>query len=127
MASGKALTILVYEWVTGGGLAGSPLPASWAAEGAAMRRAIAADFASLAGDPVRVIVALDPRLPDDPGLWRVERIASGEHIDRILELARAADFTVLIAPETAGVLAGLTRDLHSAGVGSWVRRRKRSS
>ncbi len=107
MASGKALTILVYEWVTGGGLAGSPLAPSWAAEGAAMRRAIAADFASLPPplDSVEVTVTLDARLPDDPGPWNVVRIVPGEEIDRVRELAQAADFTVLIAPETSGVLA----------------------
>jgi predicted ATP-grasp superfamily ATP-dependent carboligase len=117
MASGKALTILVYEWVTGGGLAGSPLAPSWAAQGAAMRRAIAADFASLAApsDSVEVTVTLDARLPDDPGPWNVVRIAPGEEIDRVRELAQAADFTVLIAPETSGVLAGLTSDLQRAG------------
>jgi len=115
MASGKALTILVHEWVTGGGLAGSPLPPSWAAEGSAMRRAIAADFVSLPGDSVRVIVTLDARLPEDPGPWTVARIAVGEEIDRVHELARAADFTVLVAPETMGILAGLTRNLQGAG------------
>ena len=33
-----ALVVLVHEWVTGGGLAGKPLPASWEREGSAMRR-----------------------------------------------------------------------------------------
>jgi tyramine---L-glutamate ligase len=116
MASGKALTVLVHEWVSGGGLAGAPLPPSWAAEGAAMRRAIAADFASLPGDSVRVIVTLDARLPEDPGPWKVARIAVGEELDRVRELARAADFTVLVAPETMGILAELTRNLQRAGV-----------
>ena len=64
-------TILVHEWVTGGGLVGSPLPASWAAEGRAMRRAIAADFARLPGRPARVIVTSDARLADDPGPWTI--------------------------------------------------------
>ena len=45
--------ILIHEWVTGGGLAGSCLTASWAAEGRAMRRSIAADFAALAGNSTR--------------------------------------------------------------------------
>ena len=80
-----------------------------------MRRAIAADFACLPGGPVRVIVTSDARLPDDPGPWTTARIAAGDDPDRVRDLARAADFTVLIAPETSGILASLTRDLEQAG------------
>ena len=118
MALESARTILIHEWVTGGGLAGSALPASWAAEGRAMRRAIAADFACLPGGPVRVIVTSDARLPDDPGPWTIVRIAAGDDPGRLRDLARAADFTVLIAPETSGILASLTRDLEHAGARS---------
>ena len=60
-------------------------------------------------------MTLDARLPDDPGPWQIEPIAPGEYADRLRALARAADFTVLIAPETSGILAGLTRDLSEAG------------
>jgi tyramine---L-glutamate ligase len=112
MALESARTILVHEWVTGGGLSGSELPASWAAEGLAMRRAIAADFACLPGGPVRVMVTFDSRLPEDRGPWT---IAAGDDPARVRELAIAADFTVLIAPETSGILASLTRDLEHAG------------
>ncbi|HEX3448470.1 MAG TPA: ATP-grasp domain-containing protein [Isosphaeraceae bacterium] len=108
-------TVLIHEWVTGGGLSGSTLPASWAAEGRAMRRSIAADFAALPKSSVRVVVTLDVRLPHDPGPWQTEPIAPGNYADRLRALARAADFTVLIAPETSGILAGLTRDLTAAG------------
>jgi predicted ATP-grasp superfamily ATP-dependent carboligase len=108
------LRILVHEWVTGGGLAGSPLPASWAAEGRAMRRAIAADFAALPGGGARVIVTLDSRLPDDPGPWTIERIAPDQATDRVRELAGMADFTVLVAPETTGILARLTREFQAS-------------
>jgi tyramine---L-glutamate ligase len=110
--------ILIHEWVTGGGLAGLSLPASWVAEGHAMRRSIAADFAALTGNSVRVSVTLDSRLAAEPGPWQTERVAAGEYADRLRALARAADFTVLIAPETSGVLAGLTRDLARDGIRS---------
>jgi predicted ATP-grasp superfamily ATP-dependent carboligase len=109
------LTVLVHEWVTGGGLSGLPLPASWAAEGRAMRRAIAGEFAALTDPPVRVLMTLDAWLPDEPGPWLVARSAEGDHIRQLCELARAADFTVVIAPETSGILAGLTRELHQVG------------
>jgi predicted ATP-grasp superfamily ATP-dependent carboligase len=115
MSVPTTLTVLVHEWVTGGGLAGSPLPDSWAAEGRAMRRAIAGEFARLEGGRTRVVVTLDARLPDDPGPWAVARIGQGEHAERVRALARAADFTVLVAPETRGILARLTRDLNHVG------------
>ncbi len=115
MALETSRTILVHEWVTGGGLAGSALPVSWAAEGRAMRRAIAADFACLPGKTVRVIVTSDARLPDDPGPWTIMRIAAGDDPRRLRDLARTADSTVLIAPETSGILASLTREFEHAG------------
>lgn len=107
-------TVLIHEWVTGGGLGGTPLPASWAAEGRAMRRAVAGDFASLPN--LRVVVTLDRRLPDDPGPWDTVRIGPNEDTERLLGLAVEADYTVLIAPETGGVLAEQTRALEHAGV-----------
>ena len=115
MGSSLAPTILIHEWVTGGGLAGEPCPESWAAEGRAMRRAIAADFAALPGSDSRIVVTLDTRWADDPGPWAIVPIVPGQLPERLLELAREADSTVLIAPETAGILAGLTRDLERAG------------
>lgn len=114
--SRSSLTILVHEWVTGGGMAGSDLPASWAAEGDAMRRAIAGDFAALDGGRAHVVVTLDARLAEDRGPWDVERITTDDDPGRIIRLAQRADFTVLIAPETTGILEGLTRRLHDAGV-----------
>jgi predicted ATP-grasp superfamily ATP-dependent carboligase len=115
MASSLPLTILVHEWVTGGGLAGEPCPASWAAEGRAMRRAIAADFAAVPGGKSLVVATLDTRWDDDPGPWMIAPIGPGEYPGRLLDLARRADYTVLIAPETTGILAGLTRGLERAG------------
>ena len=115
MALGTALVVLVHEWVTGGGLAGSPLPGSWEREGSAMRRVIARDFAALSTSGVEVVMTLDARLPAEPGPWRVESIAPGEHGRKLRELCRRADFTVLVAPETRGTLAELTRDLLAAG------------
>src|SRR5438445_1071486 len=72
-------TILIHEWVTGGGMADTVLPPSWAAEGSAMRRAIAGDFAALEGGRARVIVTLDARLDDDPGPWTVVRIEARQY------------------------------------------------
>lgn len=120
MALATTFTVLVHEWVSGGGLAGSPLPVSWAAEGRAMRREIAADFARIPSSHATVVVTLDARLTDEPGPWSVVRIGEGELDHRLRELARAVDFTVLIAPETRGVLAELTRSLTQAGADSRI-------
>jgi predicted ATP-grasp superfamily ATP-dependent carboligase len=115
MGRSGRVNVLVHEWVTGGGMVDLPLAGSWIAQGAAMRRAIAADFARIAGRRAQVSVTLDARLRSDTGPWITVPIAAGEHDERIQELARAADFTVVVAPETRGVLASLTRDLERAG------------
>jgi predicted ATP-grasp superfamily ATP-dependent carboligase len=112
--TGRTTTkILIHEWVTGGGLAGRPLPASWADEGHAMRRAIARDFAALPG--VRVVVTLDDRFPEEPGPWSAVRIGAGQEDAAFPRLAAEADYTVLIAPETDGILAGRARTIARVG------------
>jgi tyramine---L-glutamate ligase len=115
MALGAALVVLVHEWVTGGGLAGMPLPTSWEREGSAMRRAIARDFAALPSAEIKVVMTLDARLPRDPGPWELEPVTQGDHARKLQELSSTANFTVLVAPETSGVLARLTRDLEQVG------------
>jgi predicted ATP-grasp superfamily ATP-dependent carboligase len=108
---------LVHEWVTGGGLAGEALPESWAAEGRAMRLAIAGDFASLGADAVRVVMTVDERFGKEtrsPNI-DVEPIGSEGKLERVIDLSRQADFTVLVAPEPGGTLATLTRAIEAAG------------
>ncbi|MGP0069341.1 MAG: ATP-grasp domain-containing protein [Isosphaeraceae bacterium] len=80
-----------------------------------MRRAIASDFAALHGNRAHVIVTLDARLPDDPGPWTIERIDPCQGNHRVRDLAGLADFTVLVAPETTGILARLTREFQDRG------------
>lgn len=108
-------TILVHEWVTGGGVADADVPASWAAEGHAMRRAIARDFAAINGGRSRVIMTLDARFDDDPGPWEVRRIGGPRRSHFVVQMAREADFTVLVAPEAMGVLRDLTFSIENAG------------
>jgi predicted ATP-grasp superfamily ATP-dependent carboligase len=106
-------TVFLHEWVTGGGMAGGDLPASWAAEGGAMRRALAEDFAAVPG--VRVLMALDHRLPDEPGPWQVARIGPGEEEAAFARLAAEADWTLCIAPETGGILTDRARTIERVG------------
>lgn len=78
-----------------------------------MRRALAAEFAALPGH--RVIVTLDARLPDEPGPWQLVRVGPGEESVTLERLATAADYTLIIAPETEGILADRERAVRSAG------------
>jgi predicted ATP-grasp superfamily ATP-dependent carboligase len=82
-----------------------------------MRRAIASDFGELSrrGRPLHVTMTLDARLPDEPGPWTVARMHDTDDADHLRQLARAADFTVLVAPETTGILANLTHALGRSG------------
>lgn len=96
-------TVLIHEYVTGGGWTGQGPPASLAAEGAAMRRALAADFAA-AGN-VRVLMTLDDRDDDEPGPWETVRVHRGREIATLQRLADEVDDVVLVAPETDDLLA----------------------
>lgn len=108
----KAITVLVHEWVTGGGLAGSGLPRGWADEGRAMRRAVADDFLRLEG--VEVVTTLDPRYVGEGGP-RAEVVGPGREEEVLRRLAASSDFTALIAPETGGVLESRARLVEEAG------------
>ncbi len=103
----------MHEYVTGGGLAGEALPPSWAAEGGAMRRALAEDFAALPG--VGVVMTLDDRLPDEPGPWETIRVGPGRERETFARLAAGSSATALIAPETGGILADRARIIEGVG------------
>jgi predicted ATP-grasp superfamily ATP-dependent carboligase len=103
--------IHVYEYITGGGLIDSPLPASLAREGELMLAALLADLAAIPG--VEITVARDPRLPcparsvrwmyrsrDEPPLAAFRREIQG------------ADAVWPIAPETGGALQELALVVH---------------
>ncbi len=77
-----------------------------------MRRALAADLAAAGA---RVVMTLDARLPEEPGPWEVIRLGPGEAFGSLRRLAHRADHTILIAPETAGILQELTRSVIEAG------------
>jgi predicted ATP-grasp superfamily ATP-dependent carboligase len=103
---------LLHEYVTGGGLAGQELPPTLAAEGRAMRRALAADFAA-AGR--RVIMTLDPRLPDEPGPWTVARLDLAHGLSPLADLAAGAGLALVVAPETDRALDRAVEAVVGAG------------
>jgi tyramine---L-glutamate ligase len=105
--------IFAFEFFSGGGLAGQPLPPAIAHEGDMMLGALVSD---LVGIPdVQVVAGRDPRLPSISGCQALIPFP-GEDVfafyARGLELAHAAWPT---APETGGLLERLARDTGAAG------------
>jgi hypothetical protein len=94
--------LFVYEHITASGLGcvpGSP-EHSWYVEGQAMRDAITADFTTLPGFELL-------RFPD--------AVSEAERMPTFRQLARWAEWSLVIAPETDGVLERLTREVIAVG------------
>lgn len=107
------MKVFVYEFFSGGGLAGRPLPRSLAGEGDMMARALVRDLAELGG--VELLVSRDPRLP---GLAGCEIIAPAPGEDALAFYARgvaAADAAWPTAPETDRLLERLAQGTLDAG------------
>jgi predicted ATP-grasp superfamily ATP-dependent carboligase len=100
--------ILVYEFASGGGLAGRHVPASVAREGAAMRSALVADLSALGSH--EIVTTADAGVPHDlpPGV-RVIALPDGDVArERALGAAiETVDAVWLIAPETGRCLERL--------------------
>jgi tyramine---L-glutamate ligase len=127
------LRVLVYEHVTGGGLAGAPLPPALCRDGDIMLRALVGDLADVPG--IEVLTTSDPRLPDAGLRARVRRVAASPPSDcdcsivgapsrrdpapapPIPWLALCDDLDAIwpIAPETDGVLARHTAAIVASG------------
>lgn len=106
------MKILVFEYITGGGLAGQALPASLLAEGRMMLQALLDDLKYL--PQLQIVVTLDERcfglaLPINTQVFRV---AQTDDISQILpELIRQSDLVWPIAPETDGILAKIAQQV----------------
>src|SRR5689334_2657402 len=104
------MRIFVYEHVTGGGLAGRPLPRVLGREGLAMRAALLEDLAATRQHDI--ITTMDVRaLRDAPSGVEVIAVDAHDHnrarsatIDAVIA---GADAVWLIAPETEGCLERL--------------------
>jgi len=108
--------VLVYEYITGGGLRGERLPASLLREGGLMLESVVGDLLDL--DGISVTVLRDDRLapmPERAGLT-LRRVASAAELALVwrTEVA-AADATLPIAPESSGILEALCADVERAG------------
>ena len=108
------MQVFVYEFITGGGLwalGDEPPNGPLLAEGSAMAAAVAADFRK-AGHDVRTMH--DVRMPTTP--TTAVPIASGEQ-ERFYfaRLASEADWTLVIAPESDGMLLQRSRWVNECG------------
>jgi len=102
----------VYEWCCSGGLVGSQ-PAI-EAEGRLMLEAIARDAAKQPSLEIVVFVAADRRI-DLPPQARVVRVEPGRDVGRLVDEARLADWTLVVAPETDWLLRDRVRAVRASG------------
>jgi tyramine---L-glutamate ligase len=111
------LRILVFEYITGGGLAGQVLPASLAAEGGMMLQALIAELKCL--DDIQLCVPLDARCKK-PALLSEHEIVTlspDADIDSVLaDLLNEVELFWPIAPESNGILQGLAELAAEANV-----------
>ncbi|TCJ11888.1 ATP-grasp domain-containing protein [Parasulfuritortus cantonensis] len=107
------MKIFVFEYVTGGGCAGLPLP-DYVGDGELMWRALVRDLTALPG--IEVITLRDARLavPSRPGFEVVGTDAARFHDDFAHCLAEA-DAVLPVAPESDGLLEGIGRRVLAAG------------
>lgn len=98
--------VLIYEHLTGGGMAGQDLQMSWLMEGSAMRKAVVKAFQE-AGCTVSTFQ--DSRLPLDINIEATQISDPLEIQPSLWSAMRATDHGILIAPETGGALADLVQ------------------
>lgn len=103
------MNILIFEYITGGGLVGETLPASLVAEGELMLNAISEDFAAL--EYVQVCVMRDYRLQSNR-YAKNEYIVDAEHgfANVIESVANTIDALLIIAPENEEILLTLCEE-----------------
>ncbi|MGH8476641.1 MAG: ATP-grasp domain-containing protein [Methylococcales bacterium] len=113
------MKILLFEYISGGGLIKESIPQSLFREGDLMLRTLLDDLCEIQG--IRLAVMRDARL-DAPGLraprrnLELIRVGLDHDFDEVWRQAiRSVDAVWPIAPETAGVLEKLCKDVHESG------------
>jgi predicted ATP-grasp superfamily ATP-dependent carboligase len=108
------MRIFVFEYVTGGGLAGGPMLSELVSEGDLMLRSLVADLTAIPG--VQVEISRDQRLPAGGLTVPIRWVASQQDLVRALQQGIAkADAVWPIAPETDGALAHVSNAVLGAG------------
>lgn len=108
------MRILVYEYLTGGGLLSESADRSLFAEGRMMLAALVRDLLEVPG--LMLSVLLDARstgagLPNDPRIAIITAASVAERDARWYEQLTQCDAAWVIAPETQGTLEHLCRDV----------------
>jgi tyramine---L-glutamate ligase len=107
------MRILVFEFASGGGLAGRPVPKSLAREGRAMLSALVADLARIGRH--EIVTTADRRFTLHAPRG-VDVVTIGRGGAALLDdLIASVDAVWLIAPETDGWLEGLARRVEHLG------------
>lgn len=123
------MRLVAYEWCSSGGLSDPDAAQSGEGhaherllrEGRAMLEAIAADAAR--DGSLDVTVLIDERLPVSSGdssvalpagVRRVP-VCRGREIDTLVDAALGADWTIIVAPETDGILVSRVAAVRAAG------------
>ncbi|HUN45947.1 MAG TPA: ATP-grasp domain-containing protein [Stellaceae bacterium] len=109
------MRIFALEYATGGGVLERPALSHCRPEGAAMLRALAGDLADV--PPHEVVIAVDDAATTAwPPRVRYQRVAAADRVAASWEaMMTAADAVWIVAPETGGILADLTRRAERLG------------
>ena len=108
------MRILVFEYITGGGLLNEALPDTMAKEGDQMVQALARDLANT--NSTDVVVMRDNRLPSLAADVQEVRLCSDEKFDEVWgHLLKKVDAVWPIAPETGALLERICDEVIKAG------------
>ena len=111
------MKLLLYEWCCSGGLFGAEASADLAgiiAEGRAMLEALAADASRDQSLDVTVLVDAT-QAPTLPRAACVQSVPAGGEIEALVAAASEADWTMVVAPETDGILRSRVAAVRAAG------------
>lgn len=111
------MKILIFEYITGGGMRRESVPAELAREGEAMVRALLDDL-SAAADGIALTVLRDDRFPPfaaDVRLAHLWVCAEDDFASLWRRALAVCDAVWPIAPETSGILERVCRDAEEAG------------
>jgi len=112
------MRVVLYEWCCSGGLHGpdapQPDPLALAIEGRSMLDALLGDAAKDAA--IELTVLVDASRPLNlPAHVRLLSVPLGAEVDVLMHESALADWTIIIAPETAGILESRVAAARTAG------------